>query len=103
MLSQLQLFKLHGLTIPKLRGCRNDGFVIQMDFVSPPFLLDFAGVLFRKPDFTEDVWQDWHNKIQEAYGSNAYMAYAVYESLSKHGIYYLDFRPTNMKLDGLPG
>jgi hypothetical protein len=74
-----------------------------MDFVTPPFLLDFAGVQFELPDFPEDTMQSWHAGIEEMYGPNAWIAHAVYESLARHGMYYLDFRPSNMKLDGLQG
>ena len=102
-LRRLRLTRLHGLNIPRVRGFREDVRLLEMDFVSAPFLLDFAGVLFEPPDFEDHVWEDWHRKIDEAYGPNAHIAYAVYESLRKHGMYYVDFRITNMKLDGLPG
>jgi tRNA splicing endonuclease len=102
-LRRLGMAQLHGLNIPKLRDHRADLRLIQMDFVSAPFLLDFAGVQFHAPDFPSDVMADWHARLEEFYGPNAWVAYAVYESLARHGIYYMDFRPSNLKLDGLPG
>lgn len=74
-----------------------------MDFVSSPFLLDFAGVLFSPPDYNDDVLANWHQGISERFGKNASIAYAVYTSLSQHGMYYMDFRQSNLNLDGLPG
>lgn len=74
-----------------------------MDFVSAPYLLDFAGVKFDPPDFSEDTMASWHASLEEFFGPNVSVAYAVYHSLAQHGMYYLDFRPSNMKLDGLPG
>lgn len=97
-LNSLRITQLHGLSIPKLRGHRDDLNLIQMDFVSAPYLLDFAGVLFTEPDFSPDVMADWHAKITEYFGSNAAIAYAVYNSLARHGMYYMDFRPSNLKL-----
>ena len=37
------------------------------------------------------------------FGPNVHIAYAVYDSLARHGIYYMDFRPSNLKLENLPG
>lgn len=102
-LRHLRITQLHGLTIPKLRNYRRGVKLIQMDFVSAPYLLDFAGVRFNPPDFPEDTMESWHAGIHEMFGSNAYIAYLVYDSLKKHGMYYMDFRPSNLKLEGLPG
>lgn len=102
-LRRLKIRQLHGLTVPQLRGHRDSALLIRMDFVSAPYLLDFAGVTFTPPDFSEDTMQHWHSQIDEYFGANASIAYDVYNSLARHGIYYLDFRPSNMKLDGLPG
>ena len=98
-LRQLRIRQLHGLNIPRLLGHDDTNGVILMDFVSPPFLLDFAGVRFQPPDFPEG----WQAPVEEKFGPNAWIAYLVYESLTKHGIYYTDFRPSNLKLDGYPG
>jgi hypothetical protein len=102
-LQRLRITRLHGLSVPKLIGHRAELNLIQMDFVSAPYLLDFAGVLFRPPDFPEDTMQRWHEGIQEMFGPNAHVAYAVYNSLAKHGMYYVDFRPSNLNTAGLPG
>jgi len=102
-LRRLDMTQLHGLNIPKLRGYRSDLRVIQMDLVSSPFLLDFAGVQFNPPDFSAETMADWHTRISGFFGPNAWIAYAVYRSLAQHGMYYMDFRPTNLKLEGLPG
>lgn len=102
-LAHLRITQLHGLTIPRLIDQRDDLKLIQMDFVSAPYLLDFAGVSFSPPDFPEDTMNRWHASIRNFFGPNAPIAYAVYESLRRHGMYYMDFRPSNLKLDGLPG
>lgn len=75
----------------------------HMDVVSSPYLLDFAGVAFAPPDFSNDVMNDWHARIHDFFGLNASVAYSVYDALKKVGIWYLDLRPSNLKLDGLPG
>jgi len=95
--------QLLGLTVPRLRGYRSDVNLIRMDFVSAPWLLDFAGVLFHPPDFSEDATASWHADVRLRFGSHDWMAWAVYHALAKHGIYYVDLRPSNVNLTHLPG
>lgn len=104
-LKRLDITRLHGLTIPKLRSARHDLLLIQMDFVNAPYLLDFAGVLSKPPEilFGAEQLQYWHDRIHEFFGPNADIAYAVYNSLARHHLYYVDFRPSNLNLTGLPG
>jgi hypothetical protein len=103
ILRRLKLKSVCGLTVPQLRGHNSSLRAIRMDFVSPPYLLDFAGATFTPPDFPEDVIAEWRAGIDRQFGQNAWMAYAVYDALGKHGIYYTDFRPSNMNVEGLPG
>ena len=70
---------------------------------SPPYRLDFAGVLQRPPDFEQDTVEKWRAKIDWVYGPNSWIAHAVHEELAKHGSWSMDFRPSNMNLKGLPG
>ena len=60
-------------------------------------------LIFNPPDFSDETMRDTYEKWDEAYGPNVWVAYAVYDSLKKHGIYYTDFRPSNMNVTGLPG
>jgi hypothetical protein len=102
-LRRLGIRQLHGLNIPRLLGNDDTLLVIRMDVVSAPFLLDFAGVLFRPPDFPDDPTHGWQADVEAKFGPNAWIAHLVFDSLAKHGIYYVDFRPTNLKLEGYPG
>ena len=103
ILKQHRIVSLHGLTIPKLRAYDEARQLIQIDFVSAPFLLDFAGVTFEPPDFSPEVMADNVAAIHEKFGPNAHIAFDVYHSLAMLGIYYLDMRPSNLNLEGLPG
>lgn len=98
-----KLYDLHGLTIPRPRGKHDALMVISMDVVKPPFLLDFAGAQFKPPDFSADAMALWHADIREKFGANAHIAYSVYDALRRIGIYYMDFRHSNLNLQGLPG
>lgn len=103
LLSKHRLTNLHGLNIPKPRGKSDQLMTFHMDVVTAPYLLDFAGVRFTPPDFSADVMRDWQIGIANFFGPNAHVAYAVYDALRRLGMWYLDFRPSNLKLDGLPG
>lgn len=99
----LKLTRLHKLTIPKLIAAQPSVKILQMDFVRPPYLLDFAGARLQPPDFSPEVIEHWHADIAEKFGANTDIVYAVYHALIRHGIYYLDFRPSNLNLAGHPG
>jgi len=93
---------LCGFTIPRIHDSSNELRVIRMDIVSAPYLLDFAGAEFTPPQYTKDVMDSWHAKIKSEYGRNAWLAYAVFESLKRIGIYYMDIRRTNLNPLGHP-
>lgn len=104
ILSQNRITTLFGLTIPVLRDSRDDLLAIKIDFVSPPYLLDFAGVLFQPHDYTDDAIALWLREITRLFGSrNEWIVYAVYAELQKYGIHYMDMRPSNLNPKGLPG
>ncbi|MCC7350260.1 MAG: hypothetical protein IT446_06795 [Phycisphaerales bacterium] len=102
ILRQLRLHQLHGLTIPKLIDFRTDIKLIRMNVVIAPYLLDFAGVHFHPPDFPSEAMESWHAGIHELYGPNDHIVYDVYNSLMRHGLYYMDFRPSNLNLTNHP-
>jgi hypothetical protein len=58
-------------------------------------------VSFDPPDFSDETMESWHAGIREMFGPNAHVVYAVYHSLAQRGIYYMDFRPSNLNLTGL--
>jgi len=45
MLRQLYYFPILGFHVPQLLGADDELMAIEMTIVSPPYLLDFAGVL----------------------------------------------------------
>jgi hypothetical protein len=101
-LRRLRINRVLGFTVPKLRGSSSDVKVIRMDVVRPPFLLDFAGVLFSPPDFPEMTLAHWHQEIADRYGPNAPLVYSVYNALAAHDLYYVDFRHSNLNLKDHP-
>ncbi len=103
IIAKTKLTNLHGLNIPKPRGKNDRLLTFHMDVVSAPYLLDFAGYHFSRPDFPPDTMAGWHNQIEEWFSPNTAIVYQVHDSLRKLGIWYMDFRVSNLKMDGLPG
>jgi hypothetical protein len=95
-----KITEVNGFTIPKIRDYTDN--IIQMDFVSAPYLLDFAGAHLSPPSMTEEALDRWHRDIEWFFGPNAWLVHLVHDSLRKHGIYYLDFRPSNLNVSGHP-
>jgi hypothetical protein len=101
-LRRVRTSQLHGIVIPKVHDQRPDIKVIRMDFVTPPFLVDFAGVQFKPPDFSDDTLAQWHASLSRMFGPNLHLVWAVYSALSQHGIWYTDLHPRNLWLEGHP-
>ena len=91
-----------GVTIPKLRYADEARALISIDIVRPPFLLDFAGVEFVDPEFSEQTVIENHEDVELRFGKNAHLAFAIQHALLRFGIYYLDLRRGNLNLDGHP-
>lgn len=85
--------------IPGLIESDDNLLVIEMDIVSPPYLLDFGKCYpDRKPDFSPEVWQEWNDEHEARCGRDAgrSSAHAVWQ-LEKYGIYHIDPRPENVR------
>jgi hypothetical protein len=102
LLRQHRITQIAGLTVPKLRQADYSRQLIQIDFVSPPFLLDFAGVKFSDPGFPPDTIVENSREVVAKFGANAHIAFAVQYHLRRIGMYYLDLRPGNLNLEGHP-
>jgi hypothetical protein len=75
-------------------------WVIEMEIVSQPYLLDFAGAyLDEPPDYSEDILAEWDAEKREQFGSQWPRVQAVLRALEEHGIYLVDVNPGNVRLE----
>ncbi len=102
LLRSHRVTSMMGITIPKLRYADEERMLIAIDIVRPPFLLDFAGVQFVDPGFSEQTIIENREDVELRFGRNAHLAFAVQHALLQFGIYYLDLRRGNLNLDGHP-
>ncbi|MFI4859541.1 MAG: hypothetical protein ACIAXF_02545 [Phycisphaerales bacterium JB063] len=103
-LDRENVIKIANCNVPVLRHFDEERLIIEMSFVTPPFVIDFGKCYFDDPmDFEEDRWFRWERKLEALYGSNAGWAMRVHRHLrEKYGIYHDDVRPANIDLGPTP-
>jgi len=93
--------KVWMFNIPRLRDYDDDGLVLEMSIVTPPYLLDFASAFLDvRPDFSQEVEQEWQRNIQESFGDRFGEVMAALEALERDaGVILLDIHPHNVKFE----
>jgi hypothetical protein len=76
----------------------DERWVIEMEVVSPPFVLDFAGAyLDQPPDYPPDVIEDWEMEKRDQFGEERWeMVRIVMYEFQQMGIYLADVKPGNI-------
>ena len=86
-----------GFNIPDLLGADDELRIIEMSLVARPFVLDFAGAyLDNAPEFSEEIWADWHAQKQEQFGRRWPEVERVLFALRRLGIHLVDVTPSNI-------
>lgn len=101
-LAVYQRFKDAGLkridifNIPELLGFSDELCVIEMTFVSAPFVLDFAGATIDKPSACQlDI--EAQQRVAERFGDDWTTVVFMREQMkNKYGIYLNDVKPGNV-------
>lgn len=89
--------KIHEFNVPCLIDYSDDLQVIEMDIVTPPYVLDFGKVyLDIPPHHTGEVWQDWEDQGQLRYDDRWPKVKSLLRALERFGIYYQDPKPGNI-------
>jgi len=84
--------------VPRILGCDDDLWVIEMTVVSPPFVLDFAGAyLDEPPDYPEDVLAEWDQEKREQFGERWPTVQAILRRLQGFGVFLADVTPNNIQ------
>jgi len=93
---QLGVKQIGLLRVPLLRGYDERLLVIEMSYVTPPYLIDFGKSKFKKPDFDQEAISMWEAQIAERFGENAGDVMQIHHQLwRKYGIYHGDPSPYN--------
>lgn len=94
------LRKIRGYVIPDLLDFDDELFVLRMEYVEPPYLIDFgAAVLDTKPaDFPLES-PEWRDEKRRLYGAIDWPEIErLLESLMQHGVFYTDVHKGNIRV-----
>ena len=96
-LREHEVTEVHGCHIPALIRYDDELWVIEMEVVDRPFVLDFAGAyLDVPPDYSQEVLADWEEEKREQFGDRWPDVVAILRSLEDYGIYLSDVSPGNV-------
>lgn len=96
-LREHEVCQIQGCHVPQLLRFDNQLWVIEMEVVARPFVLDFAGAyLDQPPDYPAEVLADWHEEKQEQFGERWTDVQAILAALKRYGIHMVDISPGNI-------
>ncbi len=92
-----------GFAVPQLIDIDESLWIIEMTIVSPPFVLDFAGAaLDRRPQWPEDVLEEWRTEKAEQFGDRWPTVRLIMSSFAGLGIFLADVKPGNIEFPPEP-
>ena len=92
-----EIGEILGFNIPDLLGTDEGLRIIEMSLVARPFVLDFAGAyLEKRPEFAEEIWDEWEAEKRELFGSRWQTVELVLAALRRLNIYMVDISPSNI-------
>lgn len=98
-LSERGIHRLQGFAIPSLLNYDDRSRVLELSFVHPTVLLDFAAATLDKapPGFDSDD-PDWNLGMQNRYGSDWPDVKRLLDALRQYGIHFTDVHLGNIRL-----
>ena len=98
-LTKLGLWRLQGFTIPKLLDYAADLYVLELTFVAPPFILDFAAVRLDGPPLGFDPEDhSWIAEKKRMFGSDWPDVQRLLNGLLQYGVYFPDVHLGNVRV-----
>lgn len=86
-----------GCKVPQFIDGDDNLWVVEMQIVSPPFVLDFAGAyLDKKPDFPANVMRRWMREKVSQFGDDWPRVQSIMAELARHGVHLADVKPGNI-------
>lgn len=87
-LNENDIQEIDGFSVPQLIHFDDECWVIEMDIVTRPYVLDFAGAyLDKKPPylFNEEVMGEWQKEKEEIFGDRWDTVTGIMASFRRHG------------------
>ncbi|MGD9853373.1 MAG: hypothetical protein AB7U20_00320 [Planctomycetaceae bacterium] len=88
-----------GCRIPHIFANDDDLWCIELEIVSPPYVLDFAGAYLDTPlDFPDDVMAAWRAEKREQDEDDWPWIQRIMADFASMGVYLADVKPGNITL-----
>ena len=102
-LAQLGYEEIAGFNVPKLISSDDELWIVEIQIVTPPFVLDFAGASLDQPsrifaEMSEDDQLEWMESRMEMYGDEWPLVETLLAQLRRHKIFLTDVKPGNISL-----
>ena len=98
-LEQHDIGEIEGFAVPRLIGQHDELWIIEMEIVSPPFVVDFAGAyLDEEPPYLRDpeVMSLWATEKREQFGDQWSEVKTLLAAFRRFGVYLADVKPGNV-------
>jgi hypothetical protein len=99
-LKQRGIDTIAGFNVPRLLDCHDELLVIEMQIVTPPYVLDFASsYLDSPPPYANDpeIMVPWEAAKREQFEERWPTVKRVMSAFEAHGIYLSDIKPGNIE------
>lgn len=92
--------RILGFHVPTLVRSEDDLLAIEMDIVTRPFVLDFAGAyLDCPPQFPDEIWNAWEVEKIEQFEQCWPKVKEILAALEELDIYMVDVSPSNIAFE----
>jgi len=98
-LSLSAIRKIREFDVPELINYDNSRWIIEIGFVSPPYILDFGKAYLADPKFPDHVVQEWNERMEFWWGDEVKRVRLALFALRQYGIWYYDAKPGNVMLE----
>jgi hypothetical protein len=99
-LKQRGIDKIAGFNVPRVLDCHDELLVIEMQIVTPPYVVDFASCyLDSPPPYANDpeIMVPWEDAKREQFEERWPTVKRVMSAFEAHGIYLSDIKRGNIE------
>ncbi len=98
-LRQKSLYRLQGFSVPILAGFDDEVWVLEIGYVKPPFILDFAACTLDAPPSGFDPHDEhWIAEQARKFGRDWPDVQRLLDALRQYGIFYTDVHTQNIRV-----
>lgn len=91
--------KIETFAIPEIVNADDDLWIVEMEIVTRPYIVDFAGAyLDSPPPFSNAELIEWEESRKELFEENWDMVKSAMAELRRYGIYLNDVKPGNVTI-----